>query len=97
MANEIKISPDAMEGRSNEYRQCGEQINQVISTMDRLLSALQGEWTGAAAEQYAAKYNSELKPNFQKAVTLTNEIADALKQAANTMREQDAAIANSMR
>ena len=69
MANQIRITPDQMRQRANEYRAEADTVNGVISKMDSLLSALQGEWEGAASESYAARYQ-ELKPGFQKAEEL---------------------------
>ena len=63
MANQIRITPDQMRQRANEYRAEADTVNGVISKMDSLLSALQGEWEGAASESYAARYQ-ELKPGL---------------------------------
>lgn len=90
MAN-IRISPDAMRGRANEYRAQADAVGEVISKMDNLLSQLQGEWEGQASSNYAAKY-SELKPGFVKAQELINEIATALDSTARVLEETDNSI-----
>ena len=69
MANQIRMTPDVMRQRANEYRTQGEAVNEVISKMDQLLGQLQSEWEGNASEAYAARYQ-ELKPGFQKASEL---------------------------
>ena len=44
MANQIRMTPDVMRQRANEYRTQGEAVNEVISKMDQLLGQLQSEW-----------------------------------------------------
>jgi WXG100 family type VII secretion target len=71
-------------------------MNAVITSMDNLLSTLQSEWEGAASESYASRY-AELKPGFQRAEELIQEIASALDQTAINLEETDAAIASGFR
>ncbi len=93
----IRIDPDTMDSRAGEYRTEGSKVGEVISKMDSLLSALQSEWEGEASKSYAERYESELKPAFQSAQQLIEEIATALNKTANAMREQDAALAGGFR
>ena len=96
MANQIRITPDQMRQRANQYRNEAENLNGIIGSLDNLLSALQGEWEGAASESYAARYQ-ELKPGFQKAEQLIREIAQALDSTANIVEETDSSIAAQFR
>lgn len=96
MANQIRMTPDAMRERANQYRQEAEIVNGVISKMDSLLQQLQGEWEGSASESYAARY-AELKPGFMKAEELIREIATSLDSTARIVEETDASIANQFR
>lgn len=96
MAGQIRITPEQMRSRANEYRNEANNVGQVISKMDSLLSQLQSEWEGASSESYAERY-AELKPSFIKAQELINEIASALDQTANTLEETDASIASGFR
>ena len=50
MANQIRITPDQMRERANQYRAEADTVNGVINKMDSLLQQLQGEWEGAASE-----------------------------------------------
>lgn len=95
MAGQIRIDPGTMRSRASEYNHQGEQINDIIRNMDNLLNQLQSEWEGSASEAYANRYTSELRPNFQKAVQLAQEIAEALNKAADEMEQRDADIARS--
>lgn len=96
MANQIRITPDQMRERANQYRNEADTVNGVIGKMDSLLQALQGEWEGAASESYAARY-LELKPGFEKAEALIREIATALDSTARIVEETDTNIANQFR
>jgi len=96
MANQIRITPDQMRGRANEYRAEADTVNGVINKMNQLLSQLQSEWEGAASESYAARYQ-ELKPGFVKAEELIREIAAALDSTARIIEETDTSIANQFR
>lgn len=96
MANQIRITPDQMRERANQYRNEAETVHGVISKMDSLLQQLQGEWEGAASESYAARYQ-ELKPGFMKAEELIREIATALDATAKIVEETDANIASQFR
>lgn len=93
MANQIRITPDQMRTRANQYRTEADNVNGVIKKMDTLLQQLQGEWEGAASESYAARYG-ELKPGFVKAEELIREIATALDQTAKIVEETDSSIAS---
>ena len=96
MAEQIRISPDQMRERANQYRAEADVVNGVIGKMDSLLQQLLSEWEGAASESYAARYQ-ELKPSFMKAEELIREIAAALDSTAKIVEETDASIANQFR
>ena len=96
MAN-IRIDPDTMDARANEYRAQAEQVGQVISRLDSLLNQLQGEWEGEASRSYFERYQGVLRPSFMRSQEMINEIAMQLNRTAQIMREQDANIASSFR
>ena len=96
MANQIRITPDQMRERANNYRTEAETVHGVIVKMDSLLQQLQGEWEGSASESYAARYQ-ELKPGFMKAEELIREIAAALDSTAKIVEETDQSIAGQFR
>ena len=96
MANQIRITPDQMIQRANQYRTEAETVNGVIKKMDNLLNLLQGEWEGAASESYAERYK-QLKPGFVKAEELIREIAAALDSTAKIVEDTDNRIASQFR
>lgn len=96
MARQIRITPDQMRERANQYRTEAGRVNEVIMRMDSLLTQLQAEWEGASSESYSTRYQ-ELKPGFVKAEELIREIAAALDSTARIVEETDAEIANQFR
>ncbi|MBR3226045.1 MAG: WXG100 family type VII secretion target [Atopobiaceae bacterium] len=92
MAGQIRITPDQMRSRANEYRVEAENVQDVINKMDALLNRLQGEWEGEASRAYASRFQ-ELRPGFVRARSLIDEIARALDNTASTLEETDARIA----
>lgn len=96
MAGQIRITPDQMRSRANEYRVEAENVQGVIGRMDRLLAQLRGEWEGAASRAYDARFQ-ELRPNFVQAKELIEEIARALDGTAAALEQTDAQIAAGLR
>ena len=96
MAGQIRITPDQMRSRANEYRIEAENVQGVIRKMDSLLSQLQSEWEGESSRAYANRFG-ELRPGFVQAKNLIDEIARALDNTAATLEETDAQIAAGLR
>lgn len=96
MASQIRMTPDVMRERANQYRNEADTVSDVISNMDNLLYELQSEWEGAASESYCERYE-ELKPGFLQAEELIREIAEALDSTANIVEETDENIASQFR
>lgn len=96
MAGQIRVTPDQMRSRANEYRREAENVQNVIGRMDALLSQLQGEWEGEASRAYESRFH-ELRPGFVQAKELIDEIARALDNTALTLEETDSQIAAALR
>lgn len=92
----IRISPEVMRQRAGEYTTEAGKLEDIIRTMDRLLQQLQSEWEGDSSAAYVQRY-TELKPGFQKAKDLIDEISNALKSTANIMERTDSEIGNQFR
>jgi WXG100 family type VII secretion target len=82
-----------MDQRAGEYRQRASEVDDIISRMDSMLNQLMGEWEGDAARTYQERWAGDLKPSFQRASGLIEEIALAMNKTAHTLRETDAQIA----
>ncbi len=96
MAYQIRITPDQMRERANQYRTQAEIIAEVIARMDSLLAALQGEWEGAACAAFTYRYE-ELVPGFRQVEDMIRQIAAALDSTARIFEETDQQIASQLR
>ena len=93
MADRIRMSPETMRTRSQQYRQEAETVGNTIKTMDNLMQMLQEEWDGDSSVAYIQKCE-ELRPGFTKAEELINEIAAALDSSAYALEAADNGIAS---
>lgn len=96
MANQIRITPDTMRERANEYRREADTVDGVIKKMDNLLSKLLSEFEGDASAAFNERY-TDLRPGFVKAEMLIQEIATALDATAKVYEETDGKIAGLIR
>lgn len=96
MANQIRMTPETMRTRANEYTTEANNIEQIINKLDRLLSQLQSEWEGDASLAYAEKF-AQLRPGFVKTKQLVDEISAALRKTAQIVEDTDKNIASQFR
>ncbi len=96
MGNQIRMTPENMRTRAQQYTQEANKLQEVISKMDSLLSTLQSEWEGEASKAYATRFG-ELRPGFVKAKDLIDEISSALTKTANIVEQTDSQIASQFR
>ena len=89
----IRITPSEVRTKSGEFATQAEAVNTVITEMDTLLSALQGEWEGAASNSFAASY-TELKPKFIMARDLIDNFSKKLSGVADVMEQTDQDLAS---
>ena len=89
MAN-IRLNPDQLDSRAAEYSTQGNTLSQLIQKMDSLNNQLQSEWEGDSQKKFEETYK-ELKPGFQKAVELIDDLSKSLKATAQRMRDADQA------
>ncbi len=97
MAMNISMSPAEVEQLSNEYMTRKNEVDEIISNMDRMLGQLMGVWQGQAAQAYEQRWQGELKPSFQNASELIGEIADAIRKSAQAFADADEAVARGLR
>ena len=93
MADQIRLSPDQMLARAGEYDTQAGMVGDVISKMVQLMGALDSEWDGKAKESFIEKWN-ELKPSFDSAKVMIEEISARLKKTAENTRATDEANAS---
>lgn len=96
MANQIRMTPDTMRTRASQTDKQSEAMQNLINSMDRLLTTLKGEWEGEAMQGYEDRYN-KIKPSFNNAKELLDEIAHNLRETARIVEETDKNIASQFR
>lgn len=96
MADKISLTPEQMRARARSYANESANLQKSIQNMDKLINALQSEWKGDASKAYAERYNS-LKPAFNNAKELMDELSSNLKASAQIMEETDRKIASQLR
>lgn len=93
MASQIRITPEAMHGRANEFRSAEDDFRQVVTKMKNLIVTLQGEWEGQASDRFASQFES-LQPSFDKMSELINNIAKQCDDVADATQALDEEIAS---
>lgn len=96
MANQIRMTPDTMRTRASQTDQQSQTMQELINSMDRLLQTLKSEWEGDAMAGYEDRYN-KIKPSFNNAKELLDEIAHNLRETARIVEETDRNIASQFR
>lgn len=96
MAGQIRMTPENMRTRATQTDKQSQNVQDVISYMDKLLAALKDEWEGDAVKGYEDRYN-KIKPAFKNAKDLLDEIANNLRATAKIMEDTDKNIASQFR
>ena len=88
MANQIRTTPDELRQRSAEYRRESEIIAQTISSLDNLISRLQGEFEGQAAQAFQQQYQ-EIRPSYVRGQEMTEALSQQTAQMAQNFESLD--------
>lgn len=96
MASEIKLTPEQMRNRARSYAKERDTLEKSIQNMDKLIRALQSEWKGEASKAYAERYTA-LKPAFNNARELMDELSKNLNASAKIMEDTDNKIASQLK
>ena len=78
----IRVAPDQLRERAQEYDKQGALVGDVIKSLDNLISILESEWEGNSARRYISQYQ-ELKPSFTSMQELIADLATSLRQEAD--------------
>jgi WXG100 family type VII secretion target len=91
----IRISPEQMRTRAQEFGRDAETFQEQIQTMEQRTNALADEWEGQASQRYIQQFG-ELKPSFEKMHELMETISQQLNQTAQIMEQTDQEIASKL-
>ena len=93
--SQIRLTPSTMREKAGKFRSEAEEVRLVIKRMDNLLNDLQTEWEGEAAVAFKNSFD-ELKPGFNKAQELIDDIAEKLDSSAAILQQTDNEIAKAV-
>jgi len=96
MSGQIRTTPDELRQRSAEYRRESEVITQTISSLDNLISRLQGEFEGQAAQAFQQQYQ-DIRPHFVRGQEMTDSLSQQTMQMAQNFESLDQQMASSLR
>lgn len=94
MTGQIRITPDQMRTRAGEFRSEGNNFQDCIPKMQRLIGTRQEEWEGQAASQGFATQFEALTPSFNKVRGLIEDIGGQLDSIAAAVESLDQEIAS---
>lgn len=95
MATEIKLSPQELRERANDFRNERDAMERSIGQMEKLIGSLENTWKGKASEGYAMRFR-KLKPAFANAKDLMDELSHNLNESARILEETDQQIASKL-
>ena len=72
MAGQIRVSPETLQTRANEYGKASNDVNTILSNLSNLQEQLHSEQEGAAFQGFDAQFN-ELKPKVTQFAKLTTD------------------------
>lgn len=78
---QLRVTPEQLRARASEYRTQGDEVEGVISKLDSLINALEGEFEGNTASRFISQY-SDLRPSFVSMQQLITELASFLEKKA---------------
>lgn len=93
---QIRTTPEELRARSAEYNQKAQEISNIITGLDGLISRLQDEFEGAAAQAFQQQYQ-DIRPHFVKGQEMTETLSTQTAQMAQNFEELDQQMASSLR
>lgn len=88
MAGQIRVTPETLQERANEYGTASNDITTIMNNLQRLQDTLRSEWEGDAFQGFDAQFN-ELKPKVQNFAELMQQINEQLVKTAQAMQQND--------
>ena len=89
----IRVSPEYLQQKSQDIKVKSGDLGDLVAQLTSSINALESEWEGQASASFINQW-AELKPSFDKATTLLDEIGTQLGQTADAYLAVDAEIAS---
>ena len=84
----IRLSPDALQAKANEVRQCQEEQKEIINSVQQLIDNVVADWEGEAQKGFIQAFDAA-KPAYEKFAPDLEKFAEFLKSYADTMEYLD--------
>ncbi|ADM69831.1 WXG100 family type VII secretion target [Paenibacillus sp. SEL3] len=88
MAGRILITPEQVDQVANQFKQSGEQSQQIVSSLTQSISGMEGQWEGMTKQRFFQEFQ-EASKQMQAFVTTLNSISQELTAIANKFRTVD--------
>ncbi|WP_374015705.1 WXG100 family type VII secretion target [Paenibacillus thiaminolyticus] len=88
MAGRILITPEQMDQVANQFKQGGEQSQQVVSGLTQAIQGMEGQWEGMTKQRFFQEFQ-EASGQMQAFVQTLNGISEELRTIANKFRTID--------
>lgn len=79
--------------QAKKLENVAEECSEILQTIEKQLSSIEGVWEGAAADAYKAKLNEYKQQNIKIQSEIRNT-ANSIKQVAKAIKEADEAAAS---
>ena len=84
----IKVNVDALRQNKTDIERRITELQNLNTSLDRLLSDIEGSWTGAASEKYIATMRQH-KKKAEQMVNVLNQFKSYIEQAATRFEQKD--------
>ncbi|MFV0551409.1 MAG: WXG100 family type VII secretion target [Anaerorhabdus sp.] len=96
MAGIIRLNVEGLTTASGQLKQQGDELENLIQQLQRVIDSLPDSWEGAAAEAYANQFQT-LKPGLLETRQLVTDIATQIDQTLKAAQDLDSSIASQLR
>jgi WXG100 family type VII secretion target len=88
----IGVNASVLRSRSQEIKNDSGELGDLIARITNRVNGLESDWQGQAAQSFVQQW-ADLKPSFNKAQEVLNQIGVQLDQAAAAFEEFDIEMA----
>ena len=86
----IRLSPEVLQAKANEVRQCQEEQREIINSVQGLIDNVVADWEGEAQKGFIQAFEAA-KPAYEKFAPDLEKFADFLTNYSQTMEYLDVA------
>ncbi|EJW17916.1 WXG100 family type VII secretion target [Paenibacillus alvei] len=88
MAGRILITPEQVDQVANQFKQGGDQSQQIVASLTQSIQGMEGQWEGMTKQRFFQEFQ-EASKQMQSFVQTLNTISEELKAIAQKFRTVD--------